>query len=136
MYLVRIADAHVLPMLGFLNSRVPDLFETPGDDRPGVATRGFADTPAPVDRLGRQAIVAAEIITRWPALLRRLAGRVSGRRGLEVLAEVCEDDVAWGRTLARLKLDPAADQRAAKNLRALLRSGDGRAAAERTARLL
>lgn len=67
-------------------------------------------------------VAIAEIATRWPAYLDRLRG------GWQDLADAIDDDVRWGATIARLGFTHA-DNKAAANLRELLRDCDAQAVA-------
>jgi hypothetical protein len=81
----------------------------------------------------RNLVVLAEIITRWPALQRRLQAPVDGGedvRGLDRLAAAVPDDIAWARALRAVRLDGPADRFAVGRLRALLGRYDGVLVAE------
>lgn len=94
-------------------------------------------------------VILAELITRWPALQRRLHQPIGDRRGLQVLAAAAGDDLQWQSALttvgldSKSSLDAQQDQKpsphhdpALGNLRALLNEHDGRAVADLAARLL
>lgn len=81
----------------------------------------------------RRLIILAEIVTRWPALQRGLHRHVDGRRGLQLLAAVADDQASWDRTAALLGL---ADHPAMTGLRVLLREQDGPGVADLAARLM
>ncbi len=87
-------------------------------------------------QLARHLVIAAEILTRWPAMLRQLSTSFDGRPALTTLADVVNDDVGWGRTIGRLKLDKPAYHAATRQLRALLRDNDAKIVADLTASLL
>ena len=78
-------------------------------------------------------VILAEIVTRWPAMQRRLHQSFDGQRGLQILAEVCDDDGKWADALIKLGLDAT---EAAENLRDLLRKCEGTAVADLAARVL
>ncbi|MGH3155570.1 MAG: P-loop NTPase fold protein, partial [Streptosporangiaceae bacterium] len=70
---------------------------------------------------GCHLVILAEIITRWPALLRsRSAGR-----GLDMLAQARDDSAAWDAARAALGLDAQEHDSAMRNLRELLQGYDG-----------
>ncbi|WP_191305007.1 KAP family P-loop NTPase fold protein [Lentzea cavernae] len=73
-------------------------------------------------------VAVAEIATRWPAYLHRTRG------SWRDLAAAADDDVEWGRTIAKLGF-AYSDRNAAANLRELLRDCDARAVAELADRL-
>ena len=81
-------------------------------------------------------VILAEIVTRWPAMQRRLHQSVDGRSGLQILAATCGDDNKWANALAVTKLDAADYARAAENLRDLLRIYEGPTVADLAARVL
>ncbi|GGM51287.1 P-loop NTPase fold protein [Dactylosporangium sucinum] len=85
-------------------------------------------------------VVLAEIVTRWPALQRRLNAPLGDRRVLQILAEAADDDGRWDEALATARLagDDADRQRlrALDRLRELLRRYDGEAIAALAARVL
>ncbi|MFI6100139.1 P-loop NTPase fold protein [Lentzea sp. NPDC051213] len=67
-------------------------------------------------------VAVAEIATRWPAYLHRLRG------AWQDLADVVDDDVQWGATIAKLGFSYS-DRKAAENLRKLLADCDAQAVA-------
>jgi WD40 repeat protein len=81
-------------------------------------------------------VILAEIVTRWPALQRRLHQSLDGRRGLQILATACDEDSKWADALTVTGLSAAEYSRAVENLRSLLRSYEGRAVADLAARVL
>ena len=44
-------------------------------------------------------VILAEIVTRWPAMQHRLNQSWDGRRGLQILAAACDDDIKWKQAL-------------------------------------
>ncbi|GAA0907236.1 hypothetical protein GCM10009558_009470 [Virgisporangium aurantiacum] len=83
---------------------------------------------AAVDR-ARHLLLLAEIVTRWPALQRRLHAPIDAGRGLGLLVSAANDDVAWGRAIGQLKLDGRQDSTAVKQLRIALQGDDATHAA-------
>jgi WD40 repeat protein len=81
-------------------------------------------------------VVLAEIVTRWPALQRRLHQVREGKRILQLLAKAADDDAEWGHSLHRAGLHQPADTTAVADLRTLLRAYDGIAVADLAARAL
>jgi hypothetical protein len=88
-------------------------------------------------------VILAEIVTRWPALQRRLHRSIDGVSGLQILAAAAHDDIRWRSALTKVGLDTptdgqlaAAHERALSSLRMLLREHDGRDVADIAARLL
>jgi WD40 repeat protein len=81
-------------------------------------------------------VILAEIVTRWPAMQRRLHQSFGGRRGLQILAKASDDDSKWADALRATGLDAADYSRAAENLRDLLRKYEGLAVADLAARVL
>jgi WD40 repeat protein len=77
----------------------------------------------------RDLLLLAEIVTRWPALQRRLHRRRDGRYGLTVLVGAVHHDVAWGRAVAQFGLDSRADAAAVNQLRRLIASTEVASAA-------
>jgi hypothetical protein len=69
-------------------------------------------------RRARQLVIVAEVITRWPAQLRGLRQVVSDRSALHLLDAARHDELAWHRTLGRLRIDNGTD--ALADLRELL----------------
>ncbi|GLZ34034.1 hypothetical protein Lesp02_62210 [Lentzea sp. NBRC 105346] len=74
-------------------------------------------------------VSVAEVVTRWPAYQHLLRGH------WRELAEVVDDDVAWGALVAKIGFRRE-DERAAKNIRALLQDCDAEAVAALADRLL
>ena len=88
-------------------------------------------------RRARAAVLVAEIIARWPALLPDLFGWADGDVGLRGLFDAAgEDDVTWIRVAARTGLDHVREKSACTALRDLLRPDDGRHAVALVERLL
>jgi hypothetical protein len=81
-------------------------------------------------------VILAEIVTRWPAMQRRLHRSVDGRSGLQILAAARDDDNEWANALTVTKLDAADYARAVENLRDLLRTYEGPTVADLAARVL
>jgi KAP family P-loop domain len=97
-------------------------------------------------------VILAEIVTRWPALQRRLHHAIDGKRGLQILAEAASDDARWQAALTTVGLNspeeetneeeekeerpPSTHEQALSNLRTLLKEYDGCAVADLAAQLL
>jgi hypothetical protein len=81
-------------------------------------------------------VILAEIVTRWPAMQRRLHQSVDGRTGLQILAAASGDDDEWAKALKVTKLDAADYARAVENLRDLLHTYEGLTVADLAARVL
>ncbi|WP_158839616.1 P-loop NTPase fold protein [Saccharothrix deserti] len=91
-----------------------------------VLSRGGAPvTGADEVRQARAAVLLAEIVVRWPAVLPDLFDIVDGEQGLTRLHGAADgDDVTWTRTAAKVGLDRVRDATAAKALRQLLLEDD------------
>lgn len=70
-------------------------------------------------------VIFAEILTRWPALVRRLATVRDGECTLMTLAKNVEDQLRWDRTIKEVGLDSEEHQRAVRGLRKVLGDPEG-----------
>ena len=100
-----------------------------------AATAPLSESAAAIAR-ARCLVVLAEIITRWPALLRVLHQRYEGGSGFRVLADAADDDTQWRLGTQSLGLDATEARPALADLRYLLRTYDGVGVAELADRLL
>ena len=81
-------------------------------------------------------VILAEIVTRWPAIQRRLHQSLNGRRGLQILAAACNDNKKWTEALKVTGLDAVEYSRSIEKLRDLLRSYEATEVADLAARVL
>ncbi|MFG1611065.1 P-loop NTPase fold protein [Actinoplanes sp. NPDC049265] len=79
---------------------------------------------------------ASEIMVRWPSMIRHVTRVIDGQPALARLAAAINDDVAWGKAVAKVSLDKEMHNRAVKGLRKLLQEGDAFAVAETTLKFL
>ena len=106
-----------------LYQRILDL-EVPLSDEEGVIERAC------------HLVILAEIVTRWPAIQRRLHQSLNGRRNLQILAAACDDNTKWTEALKDTGLNAVEYSRSVENLRDLLRSYEATKIADLAARVL
>jgi WD40 repeat protein len=96
------------------------------DGRSPDAPDGRApDVRASIAR-AKHLLIFAEIVTRWPALLRSLQWRSDGRAGLDRLAASTTDENRWNQAVAELGIEMPRYEHQLRDLRRLLLQCDPR----------